>query len=334
MSASTEKAGNEKGGALKTVGQVQKAEGSSASIESDGSVPPMGVEAYIIIGLCCLCGTISSLDRMAMSVCIVPLSTEFGYTETIKGSISSIFSIGYTLALFPLAFAQVVVSPKYIMAMGVATWSLLTVLTPITATMGIPYLLGARMGVGAAEAVAVPTIQTFVSRWVPKSQRTRALSLLYSCLQGGTILALLIAPAIVQNEGYPGVFTTFGALGFGWLAVWLAVSRDTPRRIPPSAKAQDSDTGATPALGSPNSRSPATLELVERSDPQRSKSEEVNGVQKAITIAKQMPWGSFLSSKGLWAATVAHSANNWGLYVSLAWLPTYFTQQYGMDLGK
>jgi hypothetical protein len=130
-----------------------------------------------------------------------------------------------------------------------------------------------------------------------------ALSLLYSCLQGGTILALLIAPAIVQNEGYPGVFNTFGALGFGWLGLWLAVSRDMPRSISPSANAHDSTASATPALGSPNSRSPATLELVEIGGQESSKSEEGNSVQRAITIAKQMPWGAFLTSKAFLHAT-------------------------------
>lgn len=136
-----------------------------------------------------------------MSVCIVPLSADYGYTETVKGSISSIFSIGYTIALLPLAIAQTIASPKYIMAAGVGTWSVLTVLTPAAASLGVPYLLAARAGVGAAEAVTVPTIQTFVSRWVPKQQRSRALSVLYSCLQSGTILALLVAPPLVQSNG-------------------------------------------------------------------------------------------------------------------------------------
>ena len=30
----------------------------------------------------------------------------------------------------------------------------------------------------------------------------------------------------------------------------------------------------------------------------------------------------------------AHSAHNWGLYVSLAWLPTFFSASYDMDLSE
>jgi len=39
-------------------------------------------------------------------------------------------------------------------------------------------------------------------------------------------------------------------------------------------------------------------------------------------------------SRALWATAAAHSAHNWGLYVSLAWLPTFFSQFYYMDLSK
>lgn len=76
------------------------------------------------------------------------------------------------------------------------------------------------------------------------------------------------------------------------------------------------------SVGSPESRSPSNFEIQDR------------GLGSAIAAAKDLPWGKFVSSQGLWAATIAHAANNWGLYVSLAWLPTFFTQQYGMDLGK
>eukprot|EP00283_Hemiselmis_rufescens_P004826 CAMPEP_0173429042 /NCGR_PEP_ID=MMETSP1357-20121228/7861_1 /TAXON_ID=77926 /ORGANISM="Hemiselmis rufescens, Strain PCC563" /LENGTH=418 /DNA_ID=CAMNT_0014393163 /DNA_START=86 /DNA_END=1338 /DNA_ORIENTATION=- len=255
---------------------------------------------------------------MAMSVAIVPLSTELGYSDTIKGSVSSIFSVGYTVALLPLALAQALASPKYIMLIGVSSWSLLTLATPAAAQAGVPYLLAARAGVGAAEAVTVPTIQTFVSRWVPKQQRSRALALLYSCLQSGTILALLIAPQIVQRGDWPLVFTAFGSLGFMWAAFWVPLSQDYPDASPQSG------TLGSRRIGSPNARSPASVPL---------KGAE-GGLAQAVASAKALPWGDFFGCRGLWAATAAHAANNWGLYVSLAWLPTYFNSVYGLDLAQ
>ena len=108
-------------------------------------------EGRNIVMLCCFVGVISSLDRQAMSVAIVPMSQAMHYSDTVKGSISSIFSLGYTLALLPLGLAQQLVSARLIMAGGVIAWSSFTVLTPFFADMGVPQLLVVRMMVGAAD---------------------------------------------------------------------------------------------------------------------------------------------------------------------------------------
>ena len=39
-----------------------------------------------------------------------------------------------------------------------------------------------------------------------------------------------------------------------------------------------------------------------------------------------IPWGELLQSTPLRALCVVHFCNNWGFYVLLAWLPSYFTQ--------
>lgn len=195
------------------------------TLETD---PAILAEGRRIVGLCCMVGVISSLDRQAMSVAIVPMSKAMGYSDTVKGSISSIFSLGYTLALLPLGAAQQVVSARLLMAGGVIAWSSFTLLTPTFADIGVTQLLAVRMMVGAAEAVTVPTVQTFVARWIPPARRSSALALLSTAFQLGTITALLTAPRIVESSGWEGVFYSFGTLGFVWVAAWLGVAKDSP----------------------------------------------------------------------------------------------------------
>ena len=134
-------------------------------------------EGRRIVLLCCFVGVISSLDRQAMSVAIVPMSEAMLYSDTVKGSISSIFSLGYTAALLPLGIAQQFLSARLIMVAGVLAWSTFTLLTPHMAEYGVPYLLAVRMCVGAAEAVTVPTVQTFVARWIPAAQHSTYLGI-------------------------------------------------------------------------------------------------------------------------------------------------------------
>jgi MFS family permease len=69
-----------------------------------------------------------------MSVAILPLSDEYHLTDTIKGEISSVFSVGYGLGIIPVGLLVSSVSPRTIMASGVTLWSLATFGTPIAAS--------------------------------------------------------------------------------------------------------------------------------------------------------------------------------------------------------
>ena len=86
-----------------------------------------------ILFLCFLVTLLSALDRVAMSIAILSISDEYGFSETIKGNIASAVSYGYGLAILPIGIAVSVVSSRVLMMGGVALWSL--------ATLGTPYMV-------------------------------------------------------------------------------------------------------------------------------------------------------------------------------------------------
>jgi cyanate permease len=45
-----------------------------------------------------------------------------------------------------------------------------------------------------------------------------------------------------------------------------------------------------------------------------------------------VPWGEIFKSKEIRAIAVAHAVQNFGLYINLAWLPTYFSQRYNLGV--
>jgi ACS family sodium-dependent inorganic phosphate cotransporter len=49
---------------------------------------------------------------------------------------------------------------------------------------------------------------------------------------------------------------------------------------------------------------------------------------------RAVPWGRLLSLPAVWAIIVAHFASNWGLYILLAWLPSYFKTTFGVSLAN
>ena len=47
-----------------------------------------------------------------------------------------------------------------------------------------------------------------------------------------------------------------------------------------------------------------------------------------------IPWGKIFRTPAVWAIIVAHFCHNWGLFIILTWMPTYYNQVLGMDLAK
>ena len=46
-------------------------------------------------------GAICALDRVLISIAILPMSEQFGYTDSTKGAIAAAFSVGYCVGLLP-----------------------------------------------------------------------------------------------------------------------------------------------------------------------------------------------------------------------------------------
>jgi Na+/melibiose symporter-like transporter len=147
------------------------------------TIPPVDNKGYIVLVLLFLVTALCALDRVAMSVAIRPMGAEFQYSESTRGLISSIFSLGYMVGLVPSGLLGTFSSPKRILSYGVLLWSLAQIATPFAAYTNIQVLLASRFFMGLAEAVAIPTVQTFVARWVPENQRSIGLGLVLSGLQ-------------------------------------------------------------------------------------------------------------------------------------------------------
>ena len=64
---------------------------------------------------------------------------------------------------------------------------------------------------------------------------------------------------------------------------------------------------------------------------------KVDSIQSAYIFVEEklntIPWKEMTSSKEIKAIAIAHGAQNFGLYINLAWLPSYFNQRYGLSVS-
>jgi ACS family sodium-dependent inorganic phosphate cotransporter len=239
--------------------------------------------------LCFFSTFICYIDRVNISVAIIPMAEQFGWTDTQRGLVLSSFFVGYLITQVAGGSLAARLGGKAVLGFGVLWWSLFTLLTPLSAMTSFPVLIGARILMGLGEGVAFPATYNLLGRWVPLKERSRAASFNLSAIALGTLFAVSTTPFIVLAFGWPAVFYAFGGVGFVWFLFWWLLAGDQP--------------------GKP--LDPAILE---------------HG------IGNRIPWRRILEKKSVWAIIVAHFCNNWGLYVLLAWLPSYFSSQLGINL--
>ena len=251
---------------------------------------------YTVIGLCFAGTLICYMDRVNISVAVIPMAEQYGWSRTTQGVVLSSFFWGYLATQVLGGWLADRYGGKVVLGAGVLLWSLFTLVTPPAAALGFAALFAVRVGMGMGEGVAFPSIYSLFARWVPAPERARAIALNASAIPMGTIAALLLTPLIVVRWGWPMAFYSYGALGIVWFAFWRARVTATPqeqRRI-----------------------TPAELEHIGSS-----------AVASASTPS--LPWRTLLARAPVWAIIVGHFCNNYGGYVILTWLPTYVNQALG-----
>src|SRR6202012_3171113 len=109
----------------------------------------------------------------------------------------------------------------------VALWSGLTALAGLA--VGLPTLILARMGVGAAEAGGNPTAVSLIGDIVPEGRRATAIGAYYLAPGFGTVISFLVGGAVAATYGWRWTFLLAGGPGL-LLALLLATTLRHPRR--------------------------------------------------------------------------------------------------------
>ncbi len=263
------------------------------------SAPAGWQTRYSVVVMCFLATFICYIDRVNISVAIIPMSADFGWNKVTQGYVLSSFYIGYIMVMIVGGRLADKLGGALVLGSGVLLWSLFTLVTPGAAALGFSVLLMARIGMGMGEAVTFPSVYNLVTRWVPTQDRSKAIALNASGIPVGTVFALITTPVIVSWLGWEWAFYLFGAVGVLWYVLWRYIARATPQEHPRISHTE--------------------LAYIEANAPASG------------TAANLPPWKTLLTNGPLWAITVAHFANNWTLYVVLSWLPIYVNEGLGVD---
>lgn len=256
---------------------------------------------WTIVVLCFFSFLLCNMDRVNMSIAILPMSAEYGWSPATVGLIQSSFFWGYLLTQILGGIWADRFGGKVVLGFGVVWWSIATMLTPIAARLGLPFLLVVRAFMGIGEGVAMPAMNNILSKWIPVSERSRSLSLVYSGMYLGSVTGLAFSPFLISKFGWPSVFYAFGSLGSIWFALWQRKARSSPSEDP-----EISEDEKRHILGG-------------------------NTVKEPVS---SIPWRLILSKPPVWALIISHFCHNWGTFILLTWMPTYYNQVLKFNLTE
>jgi MFS family permease len=132
---------------------------------------------YNVVLLSTLAVFVCYIDRVNISVAIIPMAADLDWGMRTQGMVLSSFFVGYLLLQIVGGLLADRFGGKVVLGVGVLLWSLFTILTPPAASIGLGLLLATRILMGMGEAVTFPSIYSLYSRWVPITERSRAVGL-------------------------------------------------------------------------------------------------------------------------------------------------------------
>src|SRR6476659_2560865 len=156
----------------------------------------------------CLLYVANYLDRTNIAYATLGMKGDLGLTDSVFGTASGIFFIGYFALQIPGALLVERWSARLLLAIMLITWGALTTLTGFVRT---PLeLYGARFLLGAAEAGFFPGVIVYLSHWFISRDRGKAIARFMCAIPIAYMFGGPIAGAILSLHWY-------GLPGWRWL---------------------------------------------------------------------------------------------------------------------
>jgi ACS family tartrate transporter-like MFS transporter len=175
-----------------------------ASLEIDGGSTARSRIAARLLPFLFLLYVANYLDRTNIAFATLGMKGDLGLTDSVFGTASGIFFIGYLGLQIPGALLVERWSARLLLALTLITWGVLTTLTGFVRT---PLeLYGARFLLGAAEAGFFPGVVVYLSHWFIYRDRAKAVALFMSAIPISYIVGSPLAATILGLHwlGMPG----------------------------------------------------------------------------------------------------------------------------------
>ncbi|CAG5094900.1 Similar to SLC17A5: Sialin (Homo sapiens) [Cotesia congregata] len=228
--------------------------------------------------------------------------TRYAWDEYEVNFILGAFFWGYICTELPGGRLAEVIGAKRVFGYSMLISSLVTLLTPISASFGYQFVAGLRVILGFMLGATWPAIHPMTSLWIPPSERSKFISNMMASSLGAAI-TMPICGFLIASVGWESVFYLTGGISIIWSIAWFTLVYDSPAKHP------------------------------------RISNEERRFIEESIgtTSSKKVhavPWRSIFTSLPVWAIIITHGCSVFGYFTVVNQLPTYFKYILDFNIKK
>lgn len=249
----------------------------------------------LVLLLLCVMYFLTYVDRVIVSTAGTSMQKEFGLSKTELGAVFGWFGWSYAALQVPGGRIGDWLGPRKTLLIAGAIWGFATVVSGFAA--GLISLGALRLALGFGEGATFPTATRVMQSWMPASRRGWAQGVTHSFARFANAVTPPIVAAIIVWWSWRAAFVILGAVSLVWVAVWWLYFRDEPR----------DHAGVTP--------------------------EDLARLSAAAKKERRnVPWRRLILR--ILPVTLTYFCYGWSLWLFIYWVPTFFQQQYKLDIGK
>ncbi len=164
---------------------------------------------------------LSFLDRQVLSIAVIRIQTEFGFSDVEYGWVNTSFLLSYALMFTVGGWLIDRIGAKKGLGIAVGVWSVANALHGVMTSL--PQLIAFRFLLGIGEGACFPGAAKTVYEWFDKKERALANGIAI----GGSAIGAVIAPPLtiwISNAyGWRAGFVLPGLIGIVWVIIWLLI---------------------------------------------------------------------------------------------------------------
>ncbi|XP_001363011.3 probable small intestine urate exporter isoform X1 [Monodelphis domestica] len=224
----------------------------------------------------------------------------YDWTPETCGFLLSSFSYGYLITQIPGGYLTGIVGWKPVLGTGLLLSSILSLLLPLAAELGVVYLALIQALRGLSQGVIFPAYYTLWTKWAPPQELTCLMNFSDAGTTLGTFFTLMVGGITCQTLGWPAFFYIFGGVNCVWCLLWFFLVFEDPDSHP----------------------------CISTTEKEYIRSAST---QKGHCHSWSLPLFSMLKCGPLWAIAVAYFCCDWLFYTLLTLLPVYLNRILHLD---